>query len=328
MRRREFIMLLGGAAAWPLAARGQAQQTEPPLVGYLGAFSARVEAVSRMPGFKLGLSQTGNIEGQNVRIEYRYADGQFDRLPALAEDLVRRKPAAIMAGGPPSVRALKASTATIPIVFNMGEDPVKERLVASLNRPGGNITGISYFTNLLFGKRLQLLNEIVPKPAPLALLVNPNNPNAEPDSQDARAAAAALGRELLVLRAIDERGIEETFSALVEQRIGGLVVGVDGLFFDRRNQIFALAIRHAIPAMYERREFPDAGGLMSYGTDQRENSRQCGIYVGRILKGEKPADLPVLQPTKFEFVINLRIAKVLGLNIPPGMLAIADEVIE
>jgi putative ABC transport system substrate-binding protein len=324
--RRKFLAALGGSAAWPIAAG--AQQVVPPLVGYLGAFSARAEAVSRMPGFKLGLSQTGNIEGQNVRIEYRYADGQFDRLPALAEDLVRRKPVAIMTGGPPSVRALKASTATIPIVFNMGEDLVKEGLVASLNRPGGNITGISYFTNLLFGKRLQLLNEIVPKPTPLAALVNPNNPNAEPDSQDARAAAAALGRELLVLRAIDERGIEETFSALVERRIGGLVVGVDGLFFDRRDQIFALAARHSIPAIYERPEYPEAGGLMSYGTNQRENSRQCGIYVGRILKGEKPADLPVLQPTKFEFVINLRIAKVLGLNIPPGVLAIADEVIE
>jgi putative ABC transport system substrate-binding protein len=327
VKRREFITLLGATATWPLVARGQAQQTVP-LVGYLGAFSARADVVSRMPGFKLGLSQTGNIEGQNVRIEYRYADGQFGRLPALAEDLVRQKPAAIMAGGPPSVRALKASTATIPIVFNMGEDPVKEGLVESFNRPGGNITGVSGLANQLFAKRLQVLHEIVPKPAPLALLVNPNNPNAEPDSQDARAAAAALGRELLVLRAIDQRGIEEIFSALVERRIGGLVVGVDELFFDRRDQIFALAIRHAIPAMYERREFPDAGGLMSYGTNVRENSRQCGIYVGRILKGEKPADLPVLQPTKFEFVINLRIAKVLGLNIPPGVLAIADEVIE
>jgi putative tryptophan/tyrosine transport system substrate-binding protein len=328
MRRREFITLFGATVTWPLVARGQAEQTVPPLVGYLGAFSARADAVSRMPGFRLGLSQSGYIEGQNLRIEYRHADGEFDRLPALAEDLVRRKPAAIMTGGPPSVRALKASTATIPIVFNMGEDPVKEGLVASFNDPGGNITGISYFTNLLFGKRLQLLNEIVPKPAPLALLVNPNNPNAEPDSQDARAAAAALRRESVVLRAIDERGIEEIFSVLVERRIGGLVVGVDELFFDRRDQIFALAMRHAIPAMYERREFPDAGGLMSYGTNARENSRQCGIYVGRILDGEKPGDLPVLQSTKFEFVLNLTTAKALGLTIPAGVISIAAEVIE
>jgi putative tryptophan/tyrosine transport system substrate-binding protein len=270
------------------------------------------------------LSETGFVESQNVAIEYRYAAGQYDRLPTLAEDLVRRKPTTLMAGGPPSVRALKAHTATIPIVFHMGEDPIKEGFVASLNRPGGNVTGISGFTNLLFLKRLQLLHEIVPGSAPLALLVNPNNPNAEPDSQDARAGAVALGRELLVLTASTERGIEETFVTLLQRHVGGLIVGVDGVFNDRRDQISALAI----PAIYERREYPEAGGLMSYGTDDRENYRQCGIYVGRILKGEKRADLPVSQATKFEFVINLRIAKVLGLAIPPGVLAIADEVIE
>jgi putative ABC transport system substrate-binding protein len=326
MRRREFITLLGGAAACPVAAK--AQQPAMPMVGYLSLNPARAEGLSRVPGFKQGLSQTGYVEGQNVTIEFRYMAGQFDRLPELAEELVRRKPAAIMAGGPPSVRALKGRTATIPIVFHMGEDPVKEGLVASFNRPGGNITGVSSFQNLLFPKRLQLLHEIVPRPATLALLVNPDNPNAEPDSQDARTAAAALGRELLVLTASSERGLEEAFAALVQRRVGGLIVGVDGLFIDRRDQIFALAARHAIPAIYDRREFPEAGGLMSYGTNDRENFRQCGIYVGRILRGEKPSDLPVVQSARFEFVINLRIARFLGLAIPPGVLAIADEVIE
>jgi putative ABC transport system substrate-binding protein len=210
----------------------------------------------------------------------------------------------------------------------MGEDPVKEGLVVSLNHPGGNITGISGFSNLLFPKRLQLLHEIVPGPAALALLVNPDNPNAEPVSKEAQAAAVALGRELHVLAANNERGIEEAFAALVERWVRGLIVGVDGLFVERRDQIFALAVRHVLPAIYERREYPDAGGLMSYGTNYREQSRQVGVYAGRILKGEKPSDLPVLQATKFEFVINLRIAKVLGLAIPSGVLAIADEVIE
>jgi putative ABC transport system substrate-binding protein len=284
--------------------------------------------VPRATAFKRGLSETGYIEGQNITVEYRYTDNQFDRLPSLAADLVRRKPAVIYAAGPPSVRALKAQTATIPIVFTMGEDPVKEGLVASLNRPGGNITGVSYFSNQLFPKRLQLLHEMVSKSAALALLVNPDNPNAEPDSQDARIAAAALGREFLVLKASTGRGIDEAFVTLVQRRVGGLIVGVDGLFVDRSDQIFALAIRHAIPVLYDRREFPIAGGLMSYGAPFQEASRQAGIYTGRILKGEKPGDLPVVQATKFEFVINLRIAKVLDLAIPPGVLAIADEVIE
>jgi putative ABC transport system substrate-binding protein len=327
MRRRDFITLFGGAVAvWPLATR--AQQAGTPLVGYVALNSVGAEGSSRVPGFKHGLSQTGYVEGQNATIEYRYLEGRFDRLPALAEDLVRRKPAAIMAGGPPWVRALKARTATIPIVFHMGEDPVKEGLVASFDRPGENITGVTSFQNLLFPKRLQLLHAVVPRPAALAFLVNPNNPNAEPDSQDARTAATALGRDLVVVTASSERGLEEAFATLVQRRVGGLMVGVDGLFVDRRDQVFALAARHSIPAMYDRREFPDAGGLMSYGTNDRENFRQCGIYVGRILRGEKPSNLPVVQSTRFEFVINLRIAKVLGLEIPPSLLAIADEVIE
>jgi putative ABC transport system substrate-binding protein len=327
MRRRDFITLLGGAAAaWPLAAR--AQQAAVPLVGYIALRTAAAEGSSRVLGFKQGLSQTGYAEGQNVAIEYRYAGGEFDRLPALAEDLVRRRPAALMAVGPPSVRALKARTATIPIVFQMGEDPVKEGLVASFNRPGENITGLSSFQNLLFPKRLQLLHEIVPRPAALAFLANPNNPNAEPDLQDTRTAAAMFGRELLSLTASSADGLEDVFAAMVQRRVGGLIVGVDGLFFDRRDQIFALAARHTIPAIYESREYPVAGGLMSYGTNDRENFRQCGIYVGRILRGEKPSELPVVQSTRFEFVINSRIAKVLGLEIPPGVVAIADEVIE
>ena len=325
MKRREFIALLGAAAASPLAAR--AQQGAMPVAGYLTLGSATA-AVPRVTAFKQGLSETGYVEGRNVAIEYRYAENQFDRLPALAADLVRQKPAVIFALGPPSVRAVKAHTATIPVVFVAGEDPVKEGLVASLNRPGGNVTGVSFFTNLLIAKRLQLLNEIVLRPVALALLVNPNNPNAEPDSQDAREAAVALERELHVLTASTGRGIEEAFAAIVQRRVGGLIVGVDGVFLDRRDQLFALAARHAIPAIYEKREYPVTGGLMSYGANDGEVGRQSGIYVGRILKGEKPADLPVLQATKYEFVINLRIAKVLGLAIPSGVLAIADEVIE
>jgi putative ABC transport system substrate-binding protein len=325
LRRREFITALGGAAAWPLAPR--AQQRGMPVIGFLSLGSA-VGEVGRVAAFKQGLSQAGYVEGQNIAIEYRYVAGQFDRLPALAGDLVGRKPMVIFAAGPPSVRAIKMHTATIPIVFQMGEDPVKEGLVASVNRPGGNITGISGFANLLFPKRLQLLNEIVPRPAALALLVNPANPNAEPDSRDTQAAAIALGRELLVLTTSTEHDIEDAFVTLVQRRVGGLIVGVDTLFFDRRDQIFALAARQGIPAIYERREYAVVGGLMSYGTDSLENYRQAGIYVGRILRGEKPAELPILQAAKFEFVINLRIAKVLGIAIPPGVFAIADEVIE
>jgi putative ABC transport system substrate-binding protein len=323
--RRKVMTVLAGAAALPIAARGQQQAMR--LVGYLSINPVGADTV-RVVALREGLSETGYVEGKNIAIEYRYGANQYDRLPALAADLVRRKPAVVFTIGPPSVRAVQAQSATIPIVFFMGEDPVKEGLVASLNRPGGNITGFGGFTNQLFAKRLQLLNEIVPKPAPLALLVNPDNPNAEPDSRDAQTAAVALGRELRILSASNERGIEEAFAALVQSRAGGLMVGVDGIFVNRMDQIFALAARHAIPAIYEKREYPERGGLMSYGTLDRENFRQCGIYVGRVLRGEKPADLPVLQATKFEFVINLRIAKFLGLDIPSGVLAIADEVIE
>jgi putative tryptophan/tyrosine transport system substrate-binding protein len=234
----------------------------------------------------------------------------------------------IFATSPPAVRAAKAATATIPIVFSIGEDPVTEGLVASFNRPGGNVTGFSFFTNQLFGKRLGLLHDIVPKAAVFALIVNPNNPNADPDARDARVAADALGRRLEVLKAATERDLEAAFTAMVQRQVGALSVGVDEFLFDRREQLIALAARHAVPAIYARREYAASGGLMSYGASQVDSWRQAGVYVGRILKGDKPGDLPVQQATKFEFVINLKTAKALSLEIPPGVLAIADAVIE
>jgi putative tryptophan/tyrosine transport system substrate-binding protein len=263
-----------------------------------------------------------------VAIEYRWVAGQYDRYPALAADLVRRRVTVIFANGPIGVRAAQAATATIPIVFTMGEDPVKEGIVASLNRPGGNVTGFSDFDNQLTGKRLSLLRHAVPKAAVFGLLVNPTNPNAESDIKDAQAAADALAWELRVLTASTERELEAAFVAMVREKVGGLLVVVDIFFIDNRDQIIGLAARHAIPAIYERREYATDGGLMSYGVERIETYRQAGIYVGRILKGEKPGDLPVQQSTRFEFVINLKTAKTLGLEIPPGVLAIADAVIE
>ena len=325
MKRRAFIKVVGGtAAAWPVVAWAQQQM---PVIGFLG-LGSRAGTAQRVAGFLHGLRETGYVENKHVAIEYRWAEGQFDRLPALAADLVSRQVTAIMTIGPPSVRAARAQTATIPIVFAMGEDPVKEVLVASLNRPGGNITGVSYFSNLLFAKRLQLLHEFVPRAAALALLVNPKNPNADPDAKETKAAADALERKLEVLTASTERDLETAFAAIVQRHIGGLVVGVDPIFVDRPGKIPDLAARNAVPVIYDRREFPVAGGLMSYGTDTVDAYRQCGNYVGRILKGEKPADLPVLQSTKFDFVINLKTAKSLGITLPSGVLAIADAVIE
>jgi putative ABC transport system substrate-binding protein len=325
MRRREFITLLGGAAAaWPLAARAQ----QPiPVIGLLFIATPGGWALP-MTGLRRGLEEFGYVEGRNITVEQRWAESQFDRLPALAADLIHRQVAVIFAGGPPAVRAAKSQTATIPIVFFMGEDPIKEGLVASFNRPGGNITGVTNFQNQLFGKQLGLLREIAPRATAFAFLVNPNNPNAEPDSKDAQAAADAIGLKLLVLTTKTESDLEPAFAAMVEQRVGGLLVGVDSLFFDQRERLFALASSHAIPAIYNRREYTVAGGLMSYGANAVDAWRQAGVYVGRILKGEKPADLPVIQSVKFEFVINLKTAKALGLTIPSGLLAIADEVIE
>jgi putative ABC transport system substrate-binding protein len=325
IQRRKFLGTVGSAIAWPLGAR--AQQAVMPVIGFLGLASP-IAATPQIAGWRQGLSETGYVEGRNVVVEYRWVEGQFGRLPGLASDLIARQPTAILAHGPPAVMALKAQTATIPIVFTIGEDPVKEGLVASLNRPGGNVTGFSHFANLLFGKKLGLLLETAPEAMVLGLLVNPENPNAAPDTKDVEAAADAIRRQLRVFAASTDREFEPAFAAMVQSRVGALLVNIDPVFIAQRELIATLAARHTIPAIYDRREFPLAGGLMSYGASEVEGFHQCGIYVGRILKGEKPADLPVLQATKFEFVINLRIAKALGLTIPPGVLAIADEVIE
>jgi putative ABC transport system substrate-binding protein len=326
LRRREFIRLLTGAAAWPLLAH--AQQAPVPLVGFFSVGSSDGFA-PEVVGLRQGLSETGYVEGRNVAIEYRWADGQFDRLPALAADLISRRVAVIFAHGPPAVLATKTQTTRIPIVFSIGEDPVKEGLVASLNRPEGNVTGFSNFQNLLGPKKLALLRDTVPKAEVLALLVNPTNPNAEPDTKDVQTAtAASLWRELRVFPASTERDVEAAFAAMVQFRVGALLVNVDPFFISRSAQIVALAAHYAIPALYDRREFPVAGGLMSYGASEVEAFRQCGIYLGRILKGATPGDLPVQQAAKFEFVINLKTARALCLDIAPGVLAIADEVID
>jgi putative ABC transport system substrate-binding protein len=325
MRRREFIAGLGGAAAWPLAVR--AQQSPTPVIGYLQLFSEEA-AVPGLAAFRKGLGEAGYVEGRNVVIERRFADNEPERLPELAADLVRRRVGVMFASSPPAARAAKAATTTIPIVFVMGQDPVAEGIVSSLNRPGGNITGFTDFTNQLLGKRLELLHKIVPNAARLAHLVNPVNTNAEHDAKEAQVAADALGRPLILLRASSERDLDATFAATVQQQIGALLVGVDGFFLARRAQITTLAARYAIPAIYERREYPLAGGLTSYGADRTENNRLAAHYVGRILKGEKPAELPVQQATKIVLVINLKTAKALGLTIPETLLATADEVIQ
>jgi putative ABC transport system substrate-binding protein len=325
IQRREFIALLGGAAAWPLAAR--AQPGAAPVVGFLGLTTPEGFA-STITGFRKGLGEAGFVQDRNVAVEFVWAESKMERLPALAADLVRRRVGVIFTSSPTSVRAIMAASASTPVVFIMGEDPVKEGVVASLNRPGGNVTGISDFANQLAGKLLGLMHDTVPKAAAFGLLVNPNHPNVVSDTRDAQVAAAALGRELKVFNAATERDFEPAFAAMAALGIGALFVSTDPFYTDRRERLVALAARHAIPAIYPRREFPLAGGLMSYEADRLETSRLAGIYVGRILKGEKPANLPVLQSAKFEFVINLKAAKALGLDIPSGVLAIADEVIE
>jgi putative ABC transport system substrate-binding protein len=325
--RREFVAAFGGAAAtWPLAAR--AQQATMPVIGWLNAGSPDESGV-RIRVFRQGLGETGYVEGRNVAIEYRWADDQNDRLPALAADLVRRQVTVIAALGVPAVTAAKAATTTIPIVFQGGFDPVAVGVVASLNRPGGNLTGVSSLGVGLGPKRLELLHELVPTATVVALLVNPTNPtSSETQSRDMEAAARTLGLQLHVLHASNERDFETVFASLIRLRADGLVIGNDGFLITWAAQLGALTLRHAVPTIYQFREFAVAGGLMSYGTSNIDAMRLAGVYAGRILKGEKPADLPVQQSTKVELIINLKTAKELGLTLPLALLTRADEVIE
>ena len=328
IKRRHFITLLGGAAAsWPLAAR--AQQPAMPVVGLVNGRSAQ-DAARYTAAFRTGLNETGYVEGQNVMIEYHWLEGQFDRLPALMEDLVRRRVAVIATpAGNTAAVAAKAATATIPIVFGVGDDPVKLGLVDNFARPGHNATGINFLINEAVPKRLALLHDLVPSAVRIAAIMNPGNAaTAEDMLREVHRAAAAFGLQIQILNASSSGEIDAAFAALSRERAEALFVAPDAFFSSRRVQFAILAARDRIPASYAQRDYPEAGGLMSYGTDVADSFREVGVYVGKILNGAKPADLPVMQSTKFEFVINLKTAKALGLTIPPGVLAIADEVIE
>jgi putative tryptophan/tyrosine transport system substrate-binding protein len=325
MRRREFIAALGGAAAWPLGAR--AQQPAMSVVAFVSSVSASTNP-HLVDAFRQGLSEAGYDEGRNVAIEYRWADGQYDRLPAIMAEVMNRQAAVIFAASLPVAVAAKASTATIPIVFVMGADPVKMGLAASLGRPGGNVTGVFQYYGALGGKRLELLRELAPAAGTVAVLSNPSNPNAEAHLNDITAAARAMGQAIKVFRASTEGEVAAAFDGLIHEGAGALLVADDPFFNNARPQLITLAARHRLPAIYYAREFVVNGGLISYGSSSGDNYRQGGIYVGRILKGAQPADLPILQPTKFELAINLKTADALGLTIPTTLLARADEVIE
>jgi putative tryptophan/tyrosine transport system substrate-binding protein len=327
MRRREVITILGGASAWPLAAR--AQQPAMPVVGFVTG-SSQETSVRRAGAFRKGLNEAGFVEGQNVTLEYHWLDGQYDRLPSLMADLVRRRVAVIATpASHPAALAAKAATTTIPIVFCVGADPVELGLVASLARPSGNATGINFFNADIAAKRLGLLHDLVPKAVRIAVLANPANvPTAEATLRDVPEAARAIGLQITVLNAGTSREIEAAFATLVRDRADALFVAPDSFFVSRRVQFATLATRHGIPAVYTTREHVEAGGLMSYGTDILDGFRQAGVYTGQILKGARPADLPVLQSTKFEFVINLQTARALGIEVPNAVLLLANEVIE
>ena len=328
MRRREFITLVGGAAAWPLAARAQ-QAVRMPVIGFLGSESADLWALP-LRALRQGLSETGYVEGRNAAIEYRWAEGRNDRLPVLAAELVRHQVNVIVApGSTPAALAAKRATAVIPIVFDTAVDPVEAGLVASLNRPGSNLTGVTTLGIELGPKRLEILHELVPTATTVAVLVNPTNPTlVEPTIKDLQTAARALGLQLHILHASTERDFDAVFATLAQLRVGALVIGADPFFTGRTEQLAAFALRHAMPAVYQSRPFAAAGGLISYGIGPVDLFYQVGVYAGRILKGEKPSDLPVQQVTRVELIINLKTAKTLGLTVPPSLVARADEVIE
>jgi putative ABC transport system substrate-binding protein len=326
MRRRDFIALAGGAlASWPLAAR--AQQPTMPAVGFLH-YASPATLVHLAEAVRRGLKEAGYVEGQNVAIEYRWAEGHYDRLPALAADLVRRPVAVITAGGAVAAQAAKSATATIPIVFTSGADPVASGLVASLSRPGANLTGVSLLAAEMATKRLELIRDLLPHARAVAMIINPTFPGAESEMAEVEAAGRTIKMQIHSARASNASDLDAAFATIGQLRVDAFTVGADGFFITRRDQLAALATRYAIPGIYPFPDFPAAGGLLSYGVSLADAYRQAGVYTGRILKGEKPADLPVMQPIKFEFVVNLKTATALGLTVPPMLLARADEVIE